>query len=119
MAHGDNFEGLGDKIRQLRLQKGYTQQNMADELGISQSKYHDIENTPENESLKRISEIAKLLGTNVAQLLKALGSNTYIHNNSGHSPAGNHGNITINYYPVELIEELLRKVTELSKKPGG
>lgn len=34
---------IGDKIRSLRMIKGYSQENMADILGISSIAYGDIE----------------------------------------------------------------------------
>lgn len=34
---------IGDKIRSLRIIKGYSQENMADILGISSIAYGDIE----------------------------------------------------------------------------
>ena len=54
---------IGYKIRRLRENKNYTQQYMADQLGISQSAYSLIEADeikPTNEKLIKISELMEV-----------------------------------------------------------
>ncbi|WP_337044873.1 helix-turn-helix domain-containing protein [Emticicia sp. 17c] len=59
----------GEKIRQLRLQKGYSQENMADMLGISTTAYGDIERNKTELTLTRATEIANVLEANMLDLL--------------------------------------------------
>ena len=61
---------FGERIKELRLAAGLSQQEVADQLGIGQPSYADWERrnvatTPEQ--LKRLSEI---LGVNVEELFK-------------------------------------------------
>ena len=56
-------------IRQIRLQKGYSQENLADMLGISTTAYGDIERNKTELTISRATEIAKVLGVGIIDLL--------------------------------------------------
>ncbi len=60
---------LSERIRQLRQQKGLSQENMADELGLSTSAYGDIERGRTEPSLSRLEAIAALLEVPLPTLL--------------------------------------------------
>lgn len=60
---------IGAQIRQLRQQKGYSQENMADILGISTTAYGDIERGKTDLTLSRLQQISIALGTNMQELL--------------------------------------------------
>lgn len=53
---------IGYRIRKLREQRDYTQENMAYELGLSTSAYSKIETGRTDPSVGRITQIAKILG---------------------------------------------------------
>jgi len=61
---------MGEKIRQIRLQKGYSQENLADMLGISTTAYGDIERNKTELTISRASEIAKSLNISILDLLE-------------------------------------------------
>jgi transcriptional regulator with XRE-family HTH domain len=52
---------LSEKIRQVRLQKGLSQENMADMLGLSTTAYGDLERGRTELSISRLENISKLL----------------------------------------------------------
>ncbi|MFZ0529561.1 MAG: UDP-N-acetylglucosamine 1-carboxyvinyltransferase [Propionicimonas sp.] len=54
---------LGTLIRDARKQRGFTQQELADVLGTSQSAVHRIESGGQNLSLEMINRIANALGS--------------------------------------------------------
>lgn len=58
-----------EKIRQLRLQKDLSQENMADMLGLSTTAYGDIERGRTELSFSRLENIAKLLDISLPALL--------------------------------------------------
>lgn len=60
---------IGEKIRQARLQKGFSQENMADMLGISTTAYGDIERNKTELTITRATEIADLLKSNLLEWL--------------------------------------------------
>ncbi len=59
----------GEKIRQIRLIKGFSQENMADMLHISTTAYGDIERNKTELTISRATEIAKVLEVNLVDLL--------------------------------------------------
>lgn len=61
---------LPEKIRQKRLQKGLSQENMADSLGISTTAYGDLERGRTEITLPRIERIAEVLDTSLAEFLE-------------------------------------------------
>jgi XRE family transcriptional regulator, regulator of sulfur utilization len=65
---------LSERIRQLRLQKGLSQENMADMLGLSTSAYGDIERGRTEPPLSRLEAIAQLLEVPLSTLLGLEGS---------------------------------------------
>ncbi|KAA6440676.1 helix-turn-helix transcriptional regulator [Dyadobacter flavalbus] len=60
---------LSEKIRQIRLQKGLSQENMADMLGLSTTAYGDLERGRTELSVSRLENIARLLDVPLAGLL--------------------------------------------------
>ncbi|GAB3313792.1 hypothetical protein GCM10027299_01150 [Larkinella ripae] len=60
---------IGTQIRLLRQQKGYSQENMADMLGLSTTAYGDIERGKTDLTISRLQQIATALGTTAPQLL--------------------------------------------------
>jgi len=60
---------LSEKIRQIRLRKGLSQENMADMLGLSTTAYGDLERGRTELSFSRLENIAKLLDIPLPELL--------------------------------------------------
>lgn len=60
---------LSEKIRMIRLQKGLSQENMADMLGLSTTAYGDLERGRTELSVSRVENIAKLLDVPLPELL--------------------------------------------------
>lgn len=57
------------KIRIARLEKGFSQENMADLLGISQCAYSNLENGKTKLGLKCLKKISEFLEINVLELI--------------------------------------------------
>ena len=60
---------FGDKIRELRKQKGFSQERLAFKSGLHRTYISDIERGSRNVSLKNIEKIAKALGVSPKSLL--------------------------------------------------
>jgi len=60
---------LSERIRQIRLQKGLSQENMADMLGLSTTAYGDLERGRTELSVSRLENIARLLDVPLPELL--------------------------------------------------
>lgn len=63
------MNSLGEKIRQIRQKNGFSQENMADMLGISTTAYGDIERNKTDLTVNRAKEIAKILNISYLELL--------------------------------------------------
>ena len=62
---------IGNNIRLARNRFGYSQEYMAEKLGISKQRYRQFENEEQQSlTLKRLSEIAAVLETDVVTLLR-------------------------------------------------
>ena len=57
----DTLKKLRNLIRTYRLKKGYSQENMAELLGISQSSYTNIESGKNKLTIDKLLEIIQLL----------------------------------------------------------
>ena len=108
---------IGARIRQFRLEKEYSQEYMANRLGITQSGYSRSENNAGEMSVSKLNEIARILEIDLSDLITS-NKNNYFQNNSldNHSVGGN---IIINHYPTEglqKIEEMLIELVKNNKK---
>ena len=65
---------LHERIRLLRLQRGYSQENMAYELGLSTTGYGDIERGKTDLTLSRLNQVAKVLRVSATDLLTGEGT---------------------------------------------
>lgn len=63
------LEAFGKTIRQLREQRGYSQEEFAYIAGFSRSYYTEIETGKRNPSLLNIIKIAKALNVNVGEIM--------------------------------------------------
>lgn len=104
---------IGDKIRSLRLIKGYSQENMADILGISSIAYGDIERNKTDVSHSRLEQIAKAFGINLVSLLAHGEQIANIFNNCTDNYEFGKGNIV--YSEKELRHELEKAQLQIAK----
>jgi DNA-binding XRE family transcriptional regulator len=65
-------ELLGDRIRELRKQKGLTIRDLAKELGLTEAAVSRYENGHATPTLDNAVSIAKVLDTNVNDLLEGI-----------------------------------------------
>lgn len=65
-------ELLGSRIKTLRNVKNYTQEQIADQIGISRQKYARIENGANSITLDILSKISAVLDVTVGDITKVL-----------------------------------------------
>jgi len=63
---------FGERLRQLRLRRGWTQVEMAERLGIDRSYISDMERGKKNVCLPTLEVIAQALGLSISQVLKGV-----------------------------------------------
>ena len=62
-------KSFGKRVRELRKQKGYSQEQLVDKAGLHRTYIGSIERGEQNVSIDNIDKIAKALKTSVALLL--------------------------------------------------
>ncbi|MFH6995950.1 helix-turn-helix domain-containing protein [Flavobacterium sp. FlaQc-48] len=60
---------IGIRIKRIRIEKGFSQENMATELGLTQPSYARLEKEGAQISINRLINIAKILNTSVSDLI--------------------------------------------------
>lgn len=74
------IEKVIEKIAQKRVKKGYTFENMADELELTPSGYRKIETGESKLSVERLFQIAHILDTPISEFLD-IEKNDFIQHN--------------------------------------
>jgi transcriptional regulator with XRE-family HTH domain len=111
---------IKNKIKSIRELKNYTQEYMADQLGVTQAGYSKIEKGKTVLSYVKLVEIAKILEVSVEDII-SFDSQKYF-NNFNNVNGNNNGSIMINadnetlknLYEdkIKLLEKLLKKTEE-------
>ena len=65
-------EMLGSRIKELRNAKNFTQEQVADRIGVSRQKYARIEKGVNSITLDILSKVAEVLGVTVGDITKVL-----------------------------------------------
>jgi transcriptional regulator with XRE-family HTH domain len=76
------LNSIGNKIRLLREEKGFSQENMANALDITQSNYGRLEKDDNRISVPRLIIIAKTIETTVTELVGEKADNVVNQNNN-------------------------------------
>lgn len=63
---------LGERLRELRREKGISQEAFADKCGLDRTYISGIERGKRNVSLRNIEVIAKALGITISELMKGI-----------------------------------------------
>jgi transcriptional regulator with XRE-family HTH domain len=71
--HANQPGDFGQKIKKIRLLKGYKQEYLAYKIGISQTSYSKLETGETNLSIDRASAIANILGMSLSELVEWTG----------------------------------------------
>jgi len=69
MADTRSRKALGKRLRRIRKELGYSQESLADEVGLHRTYIGSIERGEQNVSLDNIVKIAKTLKVKPSQLL--------------------------------------------------
>ncbi len=126
----------GEKLRELRTRKGWTQENVAEMLEMSVSNYSNIEQGKTQVSIPKLAQMAEKLYYDLIELMP-LGDNVFhIKENNGNQAYIIHASLPNNYQTllvekektdlentflkekIELLEDKIKnleKIMELSK----
>jgi transcriptional regulator with XRE-family HTH domain len=107
---------IGRKIKSFRTLKGFTQEDLAEQLGISKTSVQDIENGKTDLNFTRLQQIADQLNATLVELIGiGEGDFVYIHKNTG----GNQAKVIWNNHSEDSENKLIlseQKVGFLEEK---
>lgn len=96
-------KSIGNKIKKLRELRNYTQEHMAEQLGMSPTGYGKIERDEVDLTYSRLEQIAKLLGVKVEDIISF--DEKFIFNFHGNQNTG-YGNSTFYINFPEKLQQL-------------
>lgn len=104
---------IGNKIKNIRELKNFTQEYMADKLEISQAAYSKLEKGDFKISQDKLNKIAEILDVNLEDI-KDFDNKRIL--NSYNSIKGNNSNITYSNQDIILIRKLYEDKINLLEK---
>jgi len=107
------MKNIEEKIRNVRELKNFTQEYMAEKLGITQAGYSKIESGATKLSYTKLAEISKILGVEVEELL-AFDSQKYF-NSFNNVKGSNNGSVTIKVEDGDIKKLFEDKISLLEK----
>ena len=110
---------IGNKIRRLRENKGFSQEEMAERLNISRSAYGRMENGETNSWVHHIEKLCQELEMKIEDFF--MNSDNNINTNQDNASAvqtNTHQDthITINHLSEKVIELYEERITELKEQ---
>lgn len=102
---------LGDKIRQIRELKGFSQEYIADRLGISQRAYSKLEMNQTRLDWDKITRIAQVFEIDPVDIVSF--DDNLIFNNCTQSGKANN---IYNQVPEKLIEQYESRIKDLTEE---
>jgi len=103
---------IGDNIKKIRELKNYSQEYVAQELGISQSTYARIESGTIVPKIDRLQRIAEILDIDVSFLLSTSNVFNIVFNATAHQNSGYVNNQNNNVLDIELLRQIIREELE-------
>lgn len=72
MPRKDILETFGDRVRELRKEAGWSQEEFADEADLDRTYIGGIERGERNLALRNIKKIAETFGMTIAELMEGI-----------------------------------------------
>lgn len=111
---------IGDNIRMLRVLKGFSQENMANELDISVSTYSNIERDVSALTVNRLLQISEILDVKPSTILEMDGKQILADNDQKeYSPKSVETEIEKLKKQFDLMNAQLQKLNAPTKKPAS
>jgi transcriptional regulator with XRE-family HTH domain len=98
---------LGENVRKIRELKGFSQQNLADEIKVDQKTISRIEKGELSPKFETLVSISKVLSINISQLLAF--NESLIFNNYNQYQQGGNYNAYLNT-EIEKVENLYKQL---------
>ena len=109
------MNAIGNKIRILREEKGFSQENLAAALDITQSNYARLEKDDNRISVPRLIVIARTLETSVTELVGEKANNVINQNHNQEAVTYLHANFQADKDHIQTLKdeiEYLKKMVD-------
>ena len=109
------MNAIGNKIRILREEKGFSQENLASALDITQSNYARLEKDDNRISVPRLIVIARTLETSVTELVGEKANNVINQNHNQEAVTYLHANFQADKEHIQTLKdeiEYLKKMVD-------
>ena len=106
------MNAVGTRIRKIREERGIKQENIADDMGITQSSYGRLEKDDNRLTVTKLIKISEILNISVSTLFGEKAANV-IHENKGDNAQAHIG--TFVQQDKEHIESLKEEIKFLRK----
>lgn len=100
-------KNIGESIRKFRIEKDYSQQHMALELGMSVSNYSKIERNEIDLTINKVEKIANVLNVSLTKILNIEDVNNVTAQTNNGLQSINTNNPIINHYNKEVVDKLI------------
>ncbi len=104
---------IGNKLRKLRMGKGYSQEYLAEVLEVSQKTYSNMENNKSSISIETLKKIAEEYKIDLIELLSD--DKVIVQNNSSRESSTFQSGIIINHMSEELLNQMKERIEELKE----
>ena len=104
---------IGNKLRRLRIEKGYSQEYLADVLAISQKTYSNMENDKSSITIDTLKKIAEEYKIDLIELISE--DKVIVQINSSTENNSFQGGIIINHMSEELLNQMKERIEELKQ----
>ncbi len=117
MENSNKYQKIGENLRKIREIKGIKQESIAKQLGITTNGYGKIERGETSLNIKRLEEIAQILGVNALDVMQFDENIIFnINSMSNSAPNGTVNNYSLSNEERQFLSEQIKSLTELVEK---
>ena len=117
MENSNKYQKIGENLRKIREIKGIKQESIAKQLGITTNGYGKIERGETSLNIKRLEEIAEILGVNALDVMQFDENIIFnINSMSNSAPNGTVNNYSLSNEERQFLSEQIKSLTELVEK---
>ena len=117
MDSSQKYQKIGENLRKIREIKGIKQESIAKQLGLTTNGYGKIERGETSLNIKRLEEIAEILGVNALDIMQ-FDENVIFNINtmSNSAPNGTVNNYNLSTEERQFFAEQIKTLNELVEK---
>lgn len=117
MDTSQKYQRIGENLRKIREIKGIKQESVAKQLGLTTNGYGKIERGETSLNIKRLEEIAEILGVNAIDIMHFDENVVFnINTMSNSSPNGTVNNYSLSAEERQIFADQIKSLNELVEK---